>query len=76
MFFLASSRCSAGDPVSAPGAEESPFVKREGLIAMLDIWLVVALLRIIVKGNSEEVLRAEEDKEQRTKSRVAKLLSC
>jgi len=38
MFFLASSRCSAGDPVSAPGAEDNPFVKREGLIAMLYIW--------------------------------------
>jgi hypothetical protein len=36
MFFFASSRCSAGDPVSlAPEAEEKPFDRSDGLNAIV-----------------------------------------
>jgi hypothetical protein len=36
MFFLASSRCSAGDPVSlGPEADDKPLVRRDGLIAIV-----------------------------------------
>ena len=35
MFFFASSRCSAGEPVSTLAAEDKPRVKSDGLVVIL-----------------------------------------
>lgn len=49
MFFFASSRCSAGDPVSDPGAEDSPLVIRDGRIAISSAFYVRLSCRSLVR---------------------------
>jgi hypothetical protein len=66
MFFFASSRCSAGDPVSlGPEADGKPLVMRDGRNAIVN--LIGQPRRLMsVKIDSRDRIRIKEDSREET----------